>query len=258
MFTAQVVRSVAAAAQVPDSWVLVSNLRAGSVVADVSIQHPPGTSSETLAASGAVITSDPDSVFQSVKVAFNISAPVRAVVTAVQQPSSAGKPSSAGQPSVGIGKAVGAAVGGLVVLAAAAAATLWARRRRASVQEDARVPLEAATPVVAMHPSAASNVHAAAWPPGMQAGFDSGRASARPHIRSVAAAQPRGRRVAAPAEAVGVPPGHWMEQHLQMEEWDAASALPGVPHPQQPVRTAAGLQGRGRTNQAVWHEGGVS
>lgn len=263
IFTAQVARSVAAAAQVPDSWVLVSNLRAGSVMADVSIQHPPGTSNEALAASGAAIASDPDSVFQTVKATFNITAPVRATVTAIQQPPSAAKASSAsGPPSIGVGRAAGAAVGALIVLAAAGAAAIWARRRRARVQEEAPVAIEADTPVVSMHPSATGGVHAAAWPPGTVANMHGELVVARPNPMATQAAgrvlaQPR-RRVAGGPEGAGMPSPRWLEQPMQLEEFDTGAALPGVAGPHQQVRAAAGLRGDATRNQAFWDDSGAS
>jgi hypothetical protein len=120
-----VVSSVAAAANVSKSWVNVTDVRKGSVVADVAITVPAKDySSQKLADLGAAITANPDRVFTSVKAAFGITQPITAVVKSIQEPRSQ-------LPAVTLGVAIGVSVGGVAVVAAGAALWYTIRKRKA-------------------------------------------------------------------------------------------------------------------------------
>jgi hypothetical protein len=124
-FKAGVVTAVATAANVSASWVNVTDVRKGSVVADVAITVPAKDySSQKLADLGAVITANPDRVFTSVKAAFGITQPITAVVKSIQEPPSQ-------LPSGTVGIAVGVAVGGVAVVVAGAALWYTIRKRKA-------------------------------------------------------------------------------------------------------------------------------
>jgi hypothetical protein len=124
-FNDSIVSSVAAAAQVSPAWVQVVGLREGSVVADVAIRLPASNYStpQQLAAVGAAITQDPDTVFAALKSAFGITQPVGARVMSMQ----AATPPGPSYSTVGLGVGLGV---GLAVLLAVVGYALVTRRRR--------------------------------------------------------------------------------------------------------------------------------
>jgi hypothetical protein len=147
-FNDSIVASVAAAAQVSPAWVQVLALRQGSVVAEVAIRLPGSNYStpQQLAAVGAAITQDPDTVFASLKATFGITQTVGARVTSMQ----AATPPGPSYSAVGLGVGLGV---GLAVLLAVVGYALVTRRRRGvqltNLADVGRQPVAAPAPTTA-------------------------------------------------------------------------------------------------------------
>ena len=127
VFKAGIISGVAAAARVPEEWVIVKALRAGSVIADVMINLPlkSYTGTEAAAVVNAVI-GVPDKVFDQLKRDFNITGSITA--TAVSVPTNDGGRVNEGKPvRLGVGIGVGLGVG-LVLLATVAVYTIRKKR----------------------------------------------------------------------------------------------------------------------------------
>ena len=129
-FKSGVVDSVATAAKVPTSWVTITQLSPGSVVADVLVTVPAATYSLNQAVElTAAVTAQPDVVFQQMKQVFGITGPIAAAVTATGLP----PPPAHGGDSLALGLGVGIGVGGVVLLGVAWGLLLKRKRDRRAV-----------------------------------------------------------------------------------------------------------------------------
>jgi hypothetical protein len=126
LYSDMLVSSVAAAAQVPPTWVSVTDVKRDSMGAMVTITiTAKGYSRQKVVDMGAAVTADPDSAFKAIRGAAGMTQPIRASVVSVEEHVSG--PASPGT----VGIAVGVAVAGVTVLVAGAALWCVIHRRRA-------------------------------------------------------------------------------------------------------------------------------
>jgi hypothetical protein len=129
-----IVAVMANALAVPETWVKLLRLRAGSIVADIVVAVPSGSASSVLQQALVTLRVSPDSMLAALKQQYNITEPLTVETAGLPEGSYGPEVSTAGGLSdrdkrVLAGVLVG--VGGIFILSALLVAWLWRRRRAA-------------------------------------------------------------------------------------------------------------------------------
>lgn len=139
-FVAQLTKDIAAvmanALAVPETWVKVLRLRAGSIVADIVVAVPSGSASSVLQQALVTLRVSPDTMLAALKQQYNITQPLTVETAGLPEGSYTPGPEvsimgglSDRDKRVLAGVLVG--VGGIFILSAILVAWLWRRRRAA-------------------------------------------------------------------------------------------------------------------------------